>query len=194
MPYLTTINNLRFSGNTIIEALTNIDMMIGTNFALSIDGKSTLSTGYGTYEFVNESDDFIVHISSNSTILQIGANEGEKLALSFGDVSSSALGVRGLLVLSHETASRSITLVDNAIYRVSSMRARLGAFQNRLEHTINNLTVASTNLTAAESRIRDADIAREMINFTKLNILSQAGTSMLAQANMMPQNILSLIR
>ena len=187
-------SGLNFSGGTIIEALRNIDITIGTSFALTADGAGTLSGGYGTYKFVGGRDDFIVHIASNTTILQVGANEGERMALSFGDVSSSALGIKGVLALSQETAARSITLVDNAIYRVSSIRAKLGAFQNRLEHTTGNLTAASANITSAESRIRDVDMAREMMEFTKLNILSQAGTSMLAQANMTPQNILSLLK
>ena len=77
---------------------------------------------------------------------------------------------------------------------MSTQRAKLGAYQNRLEHTINNLTVAGENLTAAESRIRDTDMAKEMMNFTKLNIMLQAGNAMLAQANQLPQNVLSLIR
>ena len=83
---------------------------------------------------------------------------------------------------------------DSAIDRVSGQRAKLGAYQNRLEHTINNLTVAGTNLQAAESRIRDLDMAKEMMNFTKLSILLQAGNSMLAQANQLPQNVLQLLR
>ena len=99
-----------------------------------------------------------------------------------------------MLVVSRETATRSITVIDNAINSVSTMRARLGAYQNRLEHTINSLTVAGENLTAAESRIRDTDMAKEMMNFTKLSIMLQAGTSMLAQANMLPQNVLGLLR
>ncbi|MCL2011165.1 MAG: flagellin, partial [Synergistaceae bacterium] len=84
--------------------------------------------------------------------------------------------------------------LDNAIGTVSGMRARLGAYQNRLEHTIRNLTLTETNLTDAESRIRDADMSLEMLNFTKLQILLQSGTAMTAQANQLPQAVLSLIR
>ncbi|MBQ3764512.1 MAG: flagellin, partial [Synergistaceae bacterium] len=94
----------------------------------------------------------------------------------------------------HDRAARSITVIDNAIDHVSTQRAKLGAYQNRLEYTANNLTTASENLTSAESRIRDADMAKEMMQFTKLNIMLQAGNSMLAQANQQPQNVLSLIR
>ncbi len=96
--------------------------------------------------------------------------------------------------MSHDRAARSITIIDNAIDKVSTQRANLGAYQNRLEYTANNLTTASENLTSAESRIRDTDMAKEMMNFTKLNIMLQAGNSMLAQANQQPQNVLSLIR
>jgi flagellin len=136
----------------------------------------------------------ILHLSDNTTVFQVGANEGEDMGLDIGDMSARALGISNIIVTDRESAARAITIVDNAIGRVSSQRAKLGAYQNRLEHTINNLTTAATNTTAAESRIRDVDMAREMMEFTKLNILSQAGTSMLAQANQLPQNVLSLLR
>jgi len=84
--------------------------------------------------------------------------------------------------------------IDTAIDNVSSSRATLGAVQNRLEHTLNNLSVYEENLQASESRIKDVDMASEMVNFTKLQILQQAGTSMLAQANQSPQSVLSLLR
>ena len=103
-------------------------------------------------------------------------------------------GSATVVVTDRESASHSITLIDNAIDKVSTQRAKLGAYQNRLEHTINNLNTASENITAAESRIRDTDMAKEMMNFTKLQIMLQAGTSMLAQANQLPQNVLSLVR
>ena len=135
-----------------------------------------------------------VHIVDSSTVFQIGANEGEDMAMNIGDMRSHALGLDGVNVMSHDRAARSITIIDNAIDKVSTQRANLGAYQNRLEYTANNLTTASENLTSAESRIRDTDMAKEMMNFTKLNIMLQAGNSMLAQANQQPQNVLSLIR
>jgi len=135
-----------------------------------------------------------LHLADNTTVFQIGANEGEDMGVNIGDMRAEALGLNGVLVTNRESAARSITIIDNAIDRVSMQRARLGAYQNRLEHTINNLTVAGENLTAAESRIRDTDMAKEMMNFTRLSIMLQAGTSMLAQANMLPQNVLGLIR
>jgi flagellin len=109
-------------------------------------------------------------------------------------MSAEALGIANIIVTDRDSASRSITVIDNAINKVSMQRAKLGAYQNRLEHTINNLTTASTNLKSSESRIRDADMAKEMVEFTRLNILSQAGSSMLAQANQLPQNVLTLLR
>lgn len=97
-------------------------------------------------------------------------------------------------VSTHEKASAAVSVINDAIEKVSAQRSQLGAFQNRLEHTINNLGTSSENLTAAESRIRDVDMAKEMMEFTKLNILSQAAQAMLAQANQMPQGVLQLLR
>jgi flagellin len=127
-------------------------------------------------------------------VFQIGANEGEDMGVNIGDMRAESLGLTRVLVTDRESAARSITIIDNAIDKVSMQRAKLGAYQNRLEHTITNLTVAGENLTAAESRIRDTDMAKEMMNFTKLQIMLQAGTSMLAQANALPQNVLGLLR
>ena len=85
-------------------------------------------------------------------------------------------------------------MIDNAIDKVSTQRAKLGAYQNRLEHTINNLNTATENITSAESRIRDTDMAKEMMNFTKLNIMLQAGNAMLAQANQNSSTVLGLLQ
>ena len=140
--------------------------------------------------------------------LQIGANEGQSLEISIGrmDSSASGLALEDLKVaepiasgasgglLTQSGADAAITTIDDAIKTVSEERSKLGAYQNRLEHTINNLTTTSENLTAAESRIRDVDMAEEMMKFTKNNILSQAATSMLAQANQMPQQVLQLLQ
>ena len=143
---------------------------------------------------VDDNYSTVLYLADNTTVFQIGANEGEDMGINIGDMRAHALGLNEVLVTDRESAARSITVIDNAIDKVSTQRAKLGAYQNRLEHTINNLTVAGENLTAAESRIRDTDMAKEMMNFTKLNILSQAGNSMLAQANQLPQNVLSLLR
>lgn len=125
----------------------------------------------------------------------IGANEDQTVTLSVLDMSAAATGldVAKVNVSTQVGANDAIGFVDAAITKVSSERAMLGATQNRLDHTINNLTTTSENLTAAESRIRDVDMAKEMMNFTKNNILSQASTAMLAQANQMPQGVLQLL-
>jgi flagellin len=136
----------------------------------------------------------ILHLTDNTTVFQSGANEGEDIGIDIGDMGALSLGVNNIVVTDRESAARAITKLDLAIGKVSRQRAKLGAYQNRLEHSISNLTTAATNTTASESRIRDVDMAKEMMEFTKLNILSQAGTSMLAQANQLPQNVLSLLR
>jgi len=125
---------------------------------------------------------------------QVGANAGEAITISIGNAQASALGLPSAVALSTATEAESlITSVDSAIQTVSGYRANLGALQNRLEHTIANLQVASENLQAANSRIRDVDMAAEMMNYTKLQILQQAGTAMLAQANLAPQAVLKLL-
>jgi len=128
---------------------------------------------------------------------QIGANSADTLNLAIGTVSTSGLGslnLNSVSVLTEANASLAISSLDGAISRVSTQRGSLGAVQNRFESMINNLQVTTENLVASESRIRDTDMAAEMTNFTKNQILSQAGTAMLAQANQVPQSILSLLR
>ncbi|SHI59175.1 flagellin C-terminal helical region [Clostridium amylolyticum] len=107
---------------------------------------------------------------------------------------SSALGISSINVSDSNKASEAIKLCDNGIEKVSSFRSVLGAYQNRLEHTIANLNNTSENLTAAESRIKDVDMAKEMMNFSKQNILSQAAQAMLTQANQQHQGVLQLLR
>lgn len=146
-------------------------------------------------------------------VFQIGANSGQSITLAIGTMNASALGVNvadsasavtsisatgdigttGINISTQSAADNSVSIIDSAIARVSKTRASLGAVQNRLEHTINNLGATSENLTAAESRIRDTDMAKEMMGFTKNNILMQAAQSMLAQANQQPQGVLQLL-
>ena len=128
--------------------------------------------------------------------LQIGANEGQTMSFTLDDMSADALGVGGKAVdlSSQESAKTATTTIDAAIKKVSAARGKMGAVQNRLEHTINNLDTASENLQTAESRIRDTDMAEEMVNYSKNNILAQAGQSMLAQANQSNQGVLTLLQ
>jgi len=123
----------------------------------------------------------------------IGANEGQMMNIGINDMRAAALGVQGIKVKDSASASASVTTIQKAIDTVSSERSKLGAYQNRLEHTIKNLDTSAENLQAAESRIRDVDMAKEMMEFTKQNILQQAATAMLAQANMAPQTVLKLL-
>ncbi|MGJ7045466.1 flagellin [Thermoanaerobacterium thermosulfurigenes] len=126
--------------------------------------------------------------------LQIGANTNQNMQIEIDKMDATALGVKNLQVGTQSQANIAIKVIDNAINKVSTQRATLGAYQNRLEHTINNLGTANENITAAESRIRDVDMAQEMMEFTKDNILNQAATAMLAQANQQPQTVLQLLR
>lgn len=135
-----------------------------------------------------------VHIVPNELVFQIGANQGQKLELAIGQMDSEAIGLDGLLLLNQESAERAITQVDSAIDKVASFRSKLGAVQNRLESTIRNLDVAHQNLSAAESGIRDLNVAEEVISFTRNQILLQSATAVLAQANMLPQTVLQLQR
>lgn len=137
--------------------------------------------------------------ASTSLSLQIGANSGQNILVGINDMKAEAIGVRqtngnALDVSSYEKATAAVTSINNAIETVSSERSKLGAVQNRLEHTINNLGTSSENLTAAESRVRDVDMAKEMMSFQKNNILSQAAQAMLAQANQQPQGVLQLLQ
>ena len=125
--------------------------------------------------------------------LQIGANKGQTITFGIDDMRSASLGITGVDVSTSAGAQNALDTLDKAIAKVSAQRSSLGAVQNRLEHTINNLGATSENLTAAESRIRDVDMAKEMMEFTKNNILTQAAQSMLAQANQQPQGVLQLL-
>ncbi|MDF1605955.1 flagellin [Nocardioides sp. YIM 152315] len=122
------------------------------------------------------------------------AGTNDAAGASGGGFGAIALGVNGVDLKTQTGANAAITSIDSAIKAVSTSRANLGALQNRFEHTINNLNVTQENLSASESRIRDTDMASEMMNFTRSQILSQAGTAMLAQANQAPQGVLSLLR
>ncbi len=126
--------------------------------------------------------------------LQIGANENQTMDVRIPNMSLENMGIEKLNYLTFESASRAITQVDNALSFVSSVRAKLGAYQNRLEYTISSLDVADESLTSAYSRIMDVDMAEEMTKYTQYNVLQQAGVSVLAQANDLPQTVLQLLQ
>ena len=186
-------SNVKLSGNVAVGILhPNLDF----EFSATANMVTVWNDKAKRYDTTPDTKAYetIIHIADNSVVFQIGANEGEDMGIDIADMSARALGVHKVLVTDQKSAARSITIIDGALDRVSKQRASLGAYQNRLEHTINNLTVAAENLTAAESRIRDLDMAKEMMNFTKLSILMQAGNAMLGQANTLPQNVLALLR
>ena len=126
--------------------------------------------------------------------LQIGANAGQTMSVRIPKVNPKTLEIDKVNVCYDKGAQEAITVLDTAINEVSSIRSKLGAYQNRLEHSISNLDVTSENMTESLSRIKDVDMAEEMANYTQKNVLAQAGTAMLAQANQRPQTILSLIQ
>ena len=144
--------------------------------------------------------DLMNSAASNTSIrIQVGANSGEIITIALNNMKASQLGIKKSAVSAVGTggvaqANALTTAIDTALVSVSTQRAKFGALQNRLEHTIKNVDNTSENLQAAESRIRDVDMAKEMMNYSKNNILNQAAQSMLAQANQQPQNVLQLLR
>ena len=126
--------------------------------------------------------------------LQVGALSGQKIAISVDAMDAATLSVNTLCVSSFTQSGAAMDKIQKAIDKVSTQRSALGAVQNRLEHTIKNLDTTSENTSSAESRIRDTDMAKEMVTYSKNNILMQAGQSMLAQANQQNQGVLSLIQ
>lgn len=135
-------------------------------------------------------------LETNGMTFHIGANVDtfDSVNLKVDNMGAESLGVNALDVTDVAGAKGAVSSIDSALDKVSKQRSGLGALQNRLEHTINNLGVAAENLTAAESRIRDVDMAKEMMDFTNNNILTQASQAMLAQANMQPQGVLQLLQ
>lgn len=194
-----------------------VSVVGGTAASFSISDENTISYNGKNIEFDTALDDLddlksgeSITVSvkalveenndvSDALSMQIGANSGQNMLIGISSMKAADIGVRNtdgnaLDISDSGKATAAITQINNAIEQVSAERSKLGAFQNRLEHTINNLGTSSENLSAAESRIRDVDMAKEMMDFTKSSILQQAATAMLAQANQQPQNVLQLLR
>ncbi|MBZ5736151.1 flagellin [Nocardioides sp. TRM66260-LWL] len=167
--------NIKTEIDSLGDELTRIGDSTNFNGTKLLDGSATALT-------------FQVGASDQAAESQVAVN------LSGADVKAIGTAVKALDVSSAANSLTSLTSVDTQIKTVSTERAKLGAVQNRFEHTINSLNVAVENLSASESRIRDTDMAQEMMSFTRANILSQAGTAMLAQANSAPQSVLQLLR
>jgi len=157
-------------------------------------GEYTLNYTSATNSNITDANGTVVATSSDSqTFKSVEDSSATLLTLDAKATANMDINVSGLDVSTQEAADNAITTLDNAIASVSGERSKLGAVQNRLDHTINNLNTAEENLTAAESRISDVDMAKEMMNMSKQQILSQAGTAMMAQANQLPQGVLQLL-
>jgi len=155
----------------------------------SISGTAADNTSINVYGTVTKT-------SSDGLVFQVGADndESQQVSLTIGNMSASSLGISNISVKTQKDAQQAISTIQTAVNSVSAQRATLGAVQNRLEHTVNNLSTTSENLTSAESSIRDVDMSSEMVSLTKNEILEQAATSMLSQANSLPQNVLTLLQ
>lgn len=190
LAYLTGSSDF---SNTVSGAITTGNIQ-GSSSNLTLDQTILNGTGVGTVDthydlkFTNAGSEII------DFNFQVGANAGQMVNLSKSNLSAKGLGLDTLDYSTRDGATSAIGAVDAAITIVSSVRSNYGAIQNRLEHTIKNLDVASENLQASESRIRDQDMAKEIMQFTRLNILTQASQSLLAQANQQPQGVLQLLR
>ena len=192
------------SASAIKEALANAkldDVAQEDRAKMSSLLASATVTGAGTTGLAN-GDDFaekagtVTPAKGKSLTLQIGDTSADfnQMAVSVGDMHTDALGIADINISTQVGAQTAVDKIKTAINSVSSTRGDLGAIQNRLEHTINNLSVTAENMTAAESRIRDVDMANEMMAYTKNNILVQSSQAMLAQANQLPQGVLQLLQ
>ncbi len=162
---------------------------------LSEIDRISLSTQYNGLTLLDGGAGSFGTAGGTSSILHIGANNGtgiDKIQVSIDAISVGALSLDGSAVTSHASINAALTGIDDAIQSVNKMRSGLGALMNRLDHAVQNLQVQETNMQSAESVIRDADFAYESTQFTRNQILSQSATSMLAQANQVPQSVLSL--
>jgi len=167
-----------------------------TAMVAQINGKTGLASAKSGTTTIDFKSATALTAGKGALSLQIGASAtaDQQVSLSISDMSSTGLGISNISVGTQDDAKSAISAIDSAINTVSGTRADLGALQNRLEHTVSNLGTTSENLTSAESRIRDVDMAAEMMEMTKNNVLAQAAQSMLAQANTQPQNVLKLLQ
>lgn len=180
------------------DAVTVDSTTVGAGFSLSIKANLantqtfTLTDGAGTPLAAQNLTGAITAASGSGGTFQVGSNAGDTISVALASVSATGLGINALDLVN--SASTAITALDSAIASVSTTRGNLGAVQNRFESTINNLQVTTENLAASESRIRDTDMALEMTQFTRHQVLLQAGTAMLGQANQLPQSVLRLLQ
>ena len=184
--------NVAADGNTIRGA-------IHPNADIEFDSMADVKVSWdeNTKRYILDSDETayetLLHIQDRSTAFQIGQRQGEDIYINIGDMRAESLGIDEVDVTTRENASRSITLLDAAIHKVSVQRSKLGSYQNELEYNTNSLTQTSLNMQESESRLKDADMAMEYMDFVKLQILSQTGNSMLTQANQNAQSIMRVM-
>ena len=187
------------SADTITVSSTAASGTAGAIYGLSIsvqnaDGSTNYTATNSLSAFSETTAAKDIKNTDGTVTVLIGANTGQTINLNIDNMDATSLGVKGLQVTSVDSADSAISVIDSAISKVSAQRSALGAIENRLDHTINNLTTASENLTSAESLIRDVDMASEMATYTKYSVMTQAATSMLAQANQEPSQVLTLLK
>ncbi len=192
--YNAHTNGLLAKEETGDNILHNVIQGIDVKFDSRANVDATWNSNTNKIEFSAEDASHFLHVVDKSMDLQIGANQGQTMTAYIGEMSTEGLGIQNSLVVSQDLAQDAIGQLDGAIQKVSSERARIGAYINRLDHTLNNLSVQEENQTAAESTIRDLNMAKAVSEMTQQQILQQVGTSMLAQANQLPQSIMSLLR
>ena len=199
-------NSLTIDGKKYTFGDGSGEIAVGADTAETLNNLKTQLTADG-YNAEIDGDKIVIYskdaaaaqgpsVAGGGLVLQIGdtADDFNKMTVAVNNMGSEALGLKNLSIMSADESSDAIAKVKDAIKTVSSARASMGALQNRLEHTINNLDVAVENLSAANSRIRDTDMAKEMMNYTKMNVLVQSAQAMLAQANQQPQSVLQLLQ
>lgn len=194
------ISSLAEQGITAVKSVkatgVALDTLEAALLSTAINNQTGIASTVTTTEINLKAGENAVAGANDGLTLQIGdtAESFNKVTVEVGNMDSNSIGVGSVDVSTQDGASSAIEKIKDAINNVSSTRGDLGALQNRLEHTINNLSVTEENMTSAESRIRDVDMAAEMMDFTKNNVLNQAATSMLAQANQQPQTVLQLLQ
>ncbi len=188
-PYTATL------GTTVVGSVTNADGANVLNIDFGGGQKVSIQLAATATEDGLNGQDLVFTVTNAAGKIQTGANQNQTMDIAIANMSSGVNGLKiaGSSVDNRANAQAAITTVNTAINTVSAERAKLGAMQNRLDHKINNLDTSSENLSAAESRIRDVDMAAEMTQYTQTSILVQAATSMLAQANSAPQSVLKLL-
>ncbi|MBF0523935.1 MAG: hypothetical protein HQK56_02425, partial [Deltaproteobacteria bacterium] len=185
-----------FSRKVAAPEIDNLIPGVNVKFSPTVDVNTTWNTNTGQFDFTADSSpqNMVLHVVDRHLDLAVGANAGQNISTSIGEVNTGSLGLDNVLVVDPTLAQRSIAKIDKAVNQVSSERAQLGAVMNRLDYTTNNLSVMSQNMTAAESTITDLDMAQGVAAMTKYQIMNQAGTAMLAQANQLNQSLLSLLK